>query len=641
MMCQKTGSKPHSSVTAAILLLFLFPFLPLSAQGDYLITDYGAVGDGITLNSMAIQATIDTAYASGGGRVVIPAGKFVTGTLYLKTGVTLHLDSGAVLLGSLNPFDYVKDSIVRWTSMLFAIGQKNIEVTGMGTIDGRGWEVANRMVQYIHLGLVNDPLKYDRPGAENRPEIIHFRRCENVTISGVTLRNPASWCQQYDQCRNLAIVGVNVDAKCYWNNDGLDVVDCRDVLIRNCHIDASDDAYCFKSHSRDGLSENVTVEHCFGRSSANGIKFGTATRGKFRNFRFRDITIRDTYRSAITVASVDGSQIEDIIFDSIHAYNTGNPIFLRLSHRNCGLNQQPYLRNVLISNSTFEVPFDKPDAGYSYEGPVEDQPRNISPASIVGCPGQHISGIALENVEFCFPGRSDTTYAYFPATPEAIAALPEREKQYPEFSMWKELPAWGLFIRHADSILLRNVRFTLKEHDYRPAIVSDDVDHLTLNQVDIQNSNFQFSTFNSQFPTGLVAQNTSNLRTKKTTFRIRRQKGPRTVAPDPVYDYACDSIYASLTRHLASRFGIKNDGRTDNTASIQHAIDYIASHGGGVLVFNVGRYLSGPLQMRAGVHIELKEGAILVPVRRDCPFLRPDPTGKQYIICGQGFIEQH
>lgn len=609
----------------------MLPLLPLSAL-DYPVTRFGAVGDGFTLNTRAIQAAIDSCHANRGGRVVIPAGQYVTGTLYLKSNVDLHLDSGAVLLGSLNPFDYVKDPTVRWTSLLFAIGQKYVSVTGSGTIDGRGFQVANRMVQYIHLGLVADPLKYDRPGGENRPELIHMRGCENVQINGITLRDPASWCQQYDQCRNLVLYRVKVDAKCYWNNDGLDVVDCQNVYIGECDIDASDDAYCFKSHSRDGLSENVLVEHCKARSSANAIKFGTVTRGTFKDFQFNNITIRDTYRSAITIASVDGSRIEDISFDSIRAVNTGNPIFLRLSHRNAQPDQQPLLRDIRICNSSFEVPFDKPDAGYLYEGPVEDQPRNISPASIVGCPSQHIAGVVLDHVEFTFPGRTDTTYAYFPTTPEAIAALPEREKQYPEFSMWKELPAWGLFIRHADSIVLRDVRFRVKEHDYRPALVTDDVDLLVLQKVDIHDAG-------SKKPLGLVAQNTRHLKNKETSFRIRQQKGSTAIASDPVFEDPCGCLPDTLQRHLASRYGIKNDGRTDNTASIQRALDHIAAQGGGVLVFNVGRYIASPLQLRAGVHIELKEGAILVPATHDSPFLIPDPKG-DIILCGQGFIEQ-
>ena len=607
--------------------------LPLVAQRDYNVTHYGAVCDGFTLNTIAIQCAIDSCHANGGGRVVIPAGEFVAGTLYLKSNVCLHLDSGAVLLGSLNPFDYVKDPVVRWTALIFAIGQENVSITGEGTINGRGFQVANRMVQYIHLGLVKDPLKYDRPGAENRPELIHIKGCENVTVSGITLRNPASWCQQYDQCRTLVLFRVKVDAKCYWNNDGLDVVDCQNVLIRECDIDASDDAYCFKSHSRDGISENVTVESCRARSSANAIKFGTATRGTFRNFRFRDIAIRDTYRSAITIASVDGSSIEDLIFDSIHAVNTGNPIFLRLSHRNVAEGQKPLLRNVIISNSSFEVPYGKPDAGYMYEGPVEDQPRNVSPASIVGSPSQHISGVLLDNVEFIFPGNTDTTYAYFPATAEAISALPERERQYPEFSMWKELPARGLFVRHADNIVLRNVRFRVKSHDYRPAIVTDDVNLLGLRQVDIitPDGNKKFD---------VVAQNTRQIKNKHANLKVRQQKGSTVVPPDPEPVDYCPSLPDDLKHYPASFFGVYSDGRTDNTNSIQRAIDYIASQGGGVLLFNVGRYLSHSLQLRAGVHIELREGAILVPATYDEPFLHPDPAG-DIVICGQGFIEKN
>ena len=613
----------------AAILWMLLPLLCLTAQRDYRVTDFGAVGNGIALNTCAIQTAIDTAHAHGGGRVVVPAGQYVTGSLYLKSNVTLHIDSGAVLVGSLNPFDYVKDPTVRWTALLFAIGQENVAVTGQGSIDGRGFHVANNMVQYVHLGLVNDPLKYDRPGAENRPELIHIRGCKQVTIQGITLRNPASWCQQYDQCEELSIIGITVDAKCYWNNDGLDVVDCQNVLIKDCNIDASDDAYCFKSHSRDGISQNVHVTNCVARSSANGIKFGTVTRGTFRNFRFSGVTIRDTYRSAITIASVDGSKIEDISFDNIHAYNTGNAIFLRLSHRNSIEGQTPLLRHITISNSTFEVPYGKPDAGYSYEGPVEDQPRNISPASIVGSPTQHITDILLDNVAFTFPGNTDTSYAYFPATLEAIAALPERERQYPEFSMWKELPAWGLFLRHADSIVLRNVSFSVQAHDYRPALVTDDVDHFVLQKVTVK-------VPDNERPLALVAQNTRHLRTPESALRFRQQRGAKVIAPDPVDDDPCDCLPDSLQRHLASRFGIKNDGRTDNTASIQYALNHIAAHGGGVLVFNVGRYLSAPLQIPAGVHLELKEGAILVPTTSKTPFLHTTATT---VICGQGLIE--
>lgn len=456
---------------------------------DYPVTDFGAVADGQTLNTASIQAAIDYVSAHGGGRILFAPGDYVSGTLYLKHDVTLHLEAGASLVGSLNPWDYVKDPDIRWTALLFAKEQDNIGITGGGMITCRGFEVANKMVEYIHLGLWEDPLKLDRPNETNRPENIHFRGCNHVTVTGITLKDPASWNQQYDHCRNILIDSVKVDAKSYWNNDGVDIVDCSDVVIRNCFFDAADDVYCFKSHSKGGVSENILVENCVGRSSANGIKFGTVTWGKFKHFRFRNMTIYDTYRSAVTIASVDGSQIEDVEIDGLKSLHTGNPIFLRTGTRNTHDLFEPYLKDIVIKNVYAEVPLDKPDAGYGYEGPVEDLPRNVCPSIIAGLPNLRIQNVRLENIEIVYPGHADPDYAYRGTSKEELDTIPEQEKRYPEFSNWKELPAWGFYIRHADGIEFNNVKLTVAGEDYRPAIVTDDVVGLRLKDVRIQDPN--------------------------------------------------------------------------------------------------------------------------------------------------------
>lgn len=585
-----------------VLILFLACFAAVNAQqSELMITDFGARGDARTLNTTSIQAAIDSAHhifslRNQKVRVVVPQGTFVSGTLYLKSGVTLYLDSGAILLGSTNPFDYVKDSTVRWTAFIFAIRQHHIAITGQGTIDGRGWQVANNMVNLVHLGIVDDPLKYDRPNETNRPENIHFRECEHILVSGITLRDPASWNQQYDQCRHLIIENQTVDSKSYWNNDGVDLVDCQHVIIRNCHMDAADDVFCFKSHSPGGLSEDVLVQNCTGRSSANGIKFGTMTRGTFRHFLFHNITLFDTYRSAITIASVDGGAIYDIVIDSLSATNTGNPIFLRFAERRQGT-VLPCLKDIVIKNVYVQVPAHKPDAGYSYEGPVEDQPRNISPSSIVGTPGHRIENITLENITIRYPGGTDTTYAYLPSDPQTLADIDERTAQYPEFSMFKELPAWGLYLRHADNIHLHNVRMTVDSHDYRPCIVADDVHGLTI------------TDSRPESPQLLVANGCSHI--KAPGYYIRRQKAVTSTAK------SVSGLSASTDNvgkhYKASLFGIKNNGTTLNTNSIQRAVDYIDQHGGGTLEFYVGRYLTGSVYIPRGVHIHLHEGAIIVP----------------------------
>jgi polygalacturonase len=454
----------------------------LPSAKDYDVRDFGAVNDGLFINSRVIQHAIDHIHAAGGGRLVFYPGTYATGSFYLKSNVTLHLEQGATLLGSVNPWDYVKDPVVGWKSMIFAVRQENIALTGRGVIDGRGFVTANNLVKLIHKGLFNDPLKLDRPSEVNRPENIYFRECVNVTVTGITLKDPASWNQTYDQCKNVYVDGITADCKSYWNNDGIDIVDCDGVVIRNSYFDAADDVICFKSHDPNALCQNVTVDNCTGRSSANGLKFGTASHGGFRNFRITNLTIFDTFRSAITFAAVDGGTIENIVVDGVKSVNTGNVIYLRIGdRRNHG--KKPVLQNVVIRNVYAEVPYNKPDAGYGYEGPVEDNPRNISPAAIVGLPDLRIRNVTLENIEIVYPGRGDSLYAKVSLTPEALDAIPEMRVSYPEFSQFKELPAWGFYLRHADDITFNNVTFTAVAPDFRPALVTDDVRGITLRGV--------------------------------------------------------------------------------------------------------------------------------------------------------------
>ena len=474
---------------------------------DYYADDFGARPDGLTLNTASIQAAIDFASASGGGRVILGAGKYLCGSIYLKSGVDLHLQTGCTLLGSTNPWDYIKDPYIKWTAFLLAVKADNIAVTGEGVIDCRGFEVANHMVEYIRRGLFEDALVLDRPQESNRPENIHFRECKGVTIKDITLKNPACWTQQYELCEDLLIEHEKVDAKAYWNNDGLDVVDCRNVVVRDCFIDATDDAYCFKSHHIDGVSENVLVENCVGRSSANGIKFGTMTVGTFKHFVFKNMTIFDTYRSAITVASVDGGIVEDVVVDGLRSIHTGNPIFLRSGLRR-GDEKRACLKDIVIRNVYAEVPFDKPDAGYNYEGPVEDLPRNTCPSSIIGVPGIRIENVRIENVELVYPGKANELYARRGTTPEELEAIPDLVKSYPEFSNWKELPAWGFYVRHADGVVFDNVTMRVQAADYRPAFVSDDVDGLTLKGLKVIQEN-------AAGKTQVVTNNTRNFKSEE------------------------------------------------------------------------------------------------------------------------------
>ena len=434
---------------------------------DYHASFFGIQSNGTTLNTNSIQKAIDHIHKNGGGRLVFYVGRYLTGTINLKSNVTLHLLEGAVMVGSVNPFDYRVEN--GCNALIVSFEQDNIGITGDGVIDGQGYTLANNIISMVHRGLLKDPLNNDRPGG--RPTNIWFKKCTNINISGIVLKNPASWTQAYDQCKNLFINGITVDSKTYWNNDGLDVIDSENVVISNCYIDATDDGICLKSHSPDLLCRNIKIINNTIRTSASGIKFGTASYGGFKDIEIINNTVFDTYRSAITFAAVDGGMVEDIVVDSLKAINTGNVIFLRVGERQKG--RKGKMNNISISNVYAEVPATKPDAGYNYEGPVEHLPRNISPASIVGLPDALISNIRLNNIEIKYPGGGKPEYAKIGL--DELDKVPELPDRYPEFSMFKELPAWGFYIRHAKGITFKNVLLECKKEDYRTAIVMDDV----------------------------------------------------------------------------------------------------------------------------------------------------------------------
>ena len=456
--------------TGKILLCVIIAATALQLQAkDYNASMFGAKSNGTTLNTNSIQKGIDYISENGGGRLVFFVGRYLTGTIYLRSNVTIHLEEGAILVGSVNPFDYERN--YNWTAMIFALDQENIGITGKGVIDGQGFQVANNLVDMIHKGVVKDPLKYDRPNETIRPQNIYFRGCRNIVIRDVMLKDPGSWNQQYDQCRNLVIDNITVDSKSYWNNDGVDIVDCDSVVVSNSYFDAADDGICLKSHSADFICQNVHIYNNTVRTSANGIKFGTVGRGGFRNITIVNNLVFDTYRSAITFAAVDGGVVENIVVDSLRSINTGNVIFLRIGKRSG--TKTGSINGVTIKNVYAEVPATKPDAGYNYEGPVEDLPRNVSPSIISGMPDAMIENITLQNIEIHYPGGGNPHYAKVGL--DELDRVPELEKNYPEFSMFKELPAWGFYIRHARGISFENVKLVCDRKDYRTAVVLDDV----------------------------------------------------------------------------------------------------------------------------------------------------------------------
>ena len=467
----------------------------VKTQKEFLITNYGAKADGKTLNTIAIQKAIDAAFKNKGGSVVFPKGEFLSGSIQMKSNVSLRLEEGAVLLGSTNPKDYYKmdfpgrpDSPKKddnsQMALLLAHKATNIKLYGKGKIDGQGLQLALNIDSLHHAGIVVDPnysSRRNRPNETMRPKLFRFSQCDNVAIEGLQVGAASCWGLSFELCSNLSLDGLKVVNRSYWNNDGIDITDCKNVKVTNCDLDTADDGICLKSYYPGYANDGIYIANCTIKSSASAIKFGTASYGGFKNVVIKDIQVFDTFRSAIAIESVDGAVIENIAVSNINAVNTGNAIFIRIGQRSGG--KAGSIKNVSIKNVKVQVPFGRPDINYDLRGPEVDFFHNPFPSSIVGIPGYKIENVSLENITISYPGRATKGMAYVPL--DRLDQVPEVIKEYPEFSMFGELPAWAFYVRHVKGISFKNIKVTLDDTDFRPAFVFDDVQNLNMEQIDL------------------------------------------------------------------------------------------------------------------------------------------------------------
>ncbi len=459
---------------------------------QYYITNFGAIGDGKTLDTEAIQKTIDFASKNGGGKVIVPEGKFLSGTLELKSKVELHLQKDATILGSTTPIDYrslemngrpesPKKDDNSQLALIVAYQANNISISGMGTIDGQGRALALNIDSLHHAGIVVDPnysTRQNRPNETMRPKLIRFSTCKNVIISQARLRNSACWGLSFELCTNLTLDNLKIYNRAFWNNDGMDISDSKNVRITNCDVNSADDGICLKSYYPGYYNDSVYIANCTIRSGASAIKFGTASYGGFKNVTIRNIDVFDTFRSAIALESVDGGLIENVSVTNVVAKNTGNAIFIRLGHRDGS--EPGIVRNVSFKDMKVQVPFGRADINYDIRAP-EPGHHNPFPSSITGIPGHFVQNVVLENIEISCPGRASKAQAYMSLS--RLDQVPEKVKSYPEFSMFGELPSWGFYVRHAKGIEMKNIVLSLDEQDFRPAFIFDDVSGIILKEI--------------------------------------------------------------------------------------------------------------------------------------------------------------
>ncbi len=451
------------------------------------VKTFGAAGDSITMDTRAIQAAIDACNEKGGGTVWVPAGKYHIGTIRLKSNVTLSLDYGAYLLGSQDIADYDPDlSKTREGNaecLIFAENATNITIEGLGVIDGRGTHIAFPRMQEDRKRLP-------------RPRLLRMANCSNLTFSGVTYRRPAFWGIHLVDCTNIHFNGVTVRFRNNnYNNDGLDLDGCHEVLIENCDIEAGDDAICLKSSLHP--CRNIVVRNCRASSNTSALKFGTSSSGGFIDVKVTNCYFYDCPMGAIKLQLVDGGRLENVDISRIVMEDVGNPIFIRLGNRGNNFVKNMDIRgnregadkgvpvgtlkNVRISDVVAEVTVESPEEeaeavykridlakqNLTPEQLAVKQKTRSGPIMITGIPGHYVENVTLENIEISYPGGGSQA--------DAERVVPEDEKRYPEQFFFGVLPAWGAYIRHARNITFKNVKMTTRNPDQREMIVLDDV----------------------------------------------------------------------------------------------------------------------------------------------------------------------
>ncbi|WP_428656355.1 glycoside hydrolase family 28 protein [Runella sp.] len=438
--------------------------LPLYAQDSvfFNVKNYGAKGDGHTLDTKAIQKAVDVCAAKGGGTVFFPKGQYITATVFLQDNITLDISGGATILGdtAIKNYPVITPKIPYYSSenihfsLFYAEGKKNIALKGNGTIDGRGSHFKDTSPFF--------PKNYNA-----RPFLFWFVQVKNLSVKDLRLQNSGFWMQHYLNCEDVLIDGINVFNHSNKNNDMMDIDGCKNVRIVNCVGDSDDDGITLKSMNEYPV-ENVVISNCIVSSHCNAIKCGTESSGGFKNITITNCIVKPSVvsdkaiygnpqgNSGITLASVDGGQLEGVMIDNIRISGPQTPIFLRLGNR-----ARPYkkeqgivpvgtLRNVQISNISA--------TGASKLGCL-----------LAGLPGHELENIHLSNISITFSGGGTIE--------DAQKKLPENEKKYPDAEQFGINNAYGFQIRHARNFSLQNVRLYYSNPEDRPAIVLDDVDN--------------------------------------------------------------------------------------------------------------------------------------------------------------------
>lgn len=421
-------------------------------MGIYNVTEFGAAADGKTNCASAIQAAVNAAHRAGGGVVLLPAGRYFSGSILLKSNVELRLETGAVLISSLReddilpfPADPAEGPVDGWNGGFFlgARDAENITLSGQGIIDGQGGKV------FRDAGADRGFHECPKQAATFRPRMILFENVRNLTVRDVTLRDAAFWTLHMAGCRHVRIHDIQIHNDDRGaNNDGIDPDCCQDVVITGCLVHTGDDAVVLKSTApmarRYGPCENVIISSCILHSRDSALKIGTETHGTIRNVILSDCVVKDCSRG-VGIWVRDGGTAEHIhvrhLTGAVRRYadaydlpgapgwwGKGEPVFISATPRKGRENDFPgVIRDITVSDldircesciflggeqlspiervrlRDIHITFEK--QGTQPGGLFDEQPsaRHIYPHSIPALYARHVRGLWLKDssVRFC------------------------------------------------------------------------------------------------------------------------------------------------------------------------------------------------------------------------------------------------
>ena len=455
----------------------------------YRVRDFGAVADGATLCSKAVQKAIDYAHENGGGTIVFEAGRYVLSTVFLKNNVHIFLEDGVEILGSLDFYDYApqekidypiyQDASHTYFNLSMFVGRncENISITGKGKIDMRSvWD---------EDGVRGEAIKH------RGPKCVALKECKNVEMSGLEIVNATDLAVYFAGCENVDI--YNLKLKVYI--DGISPDNSKNVRIHDCDVETGDDGIVFKSSytlNRLDVCKDIQVWNCKIKSRCNAIKFGTETNGGFENIFIENIKIKDTRITGISIESVDGAIIDGIYIKNVQMQNVNAPIFVHLGKRMRGPKGREIgqIKNVTLENITAAGPYEpyeimpwnyfswKENDCYqnpkifgiaeSFDGTKETDDWQMT-SNICGLPEIPLENITLRNVHLKLDG----------GVKEYNRNVPEEAQDYPEVYVYgRILPAKGIYFRHINGLTLENVTVETYHEDSRESFVFDDVNEV-------------------------------------------------------------------------------------------------------------------------------------------------------------------